>query len=154
MPGIGFLFTVAHTLRQYRRRIQTAVMKKAVLILAMAICGLGAGAQGRNFQHLVGKWEAVDADNRSGGIEVVDSSKIFLVYGSERKQITGYKADFSKSPCWFDFTIQDSAQTVRLQSLLQFINDDLVQWQVFEGSERPVHFVTNTGDILYLRRKK
>jgi hypothetical protein len=109
-----------------------------------------AGAQNPCLKNLVGKWES----SAGAGIEVVDSSHIFIVYGNEKKQVASYQADFSKSPCWFDFTIKDSSQSFKVQSLLLFVNNDLVQWQVFDDGSRPATFTSEKGDMVYMRRKR
>lgn len=129
-------------------------MKKFFCVLMFyTFISIAAEAQLRSIQHLMGKWEAVDAENSSGALEVIDSNKIYLVYGQEKKAISSFKIDFSKSPAPFDFTIKDSSETRDLKSLLQFINDDLIQWQVFESEVRPAHFTQSGGQIVYLRRK-
>ena len=107
-------------------------------------------AQTYSIKNLIGSWISADG----GGIDVVDSSKIFIIYGKEKKQLFSYQADFSKSPCWFDFTLKDSAQTMNMKSLLFFINDDLLQWEVFDDGQRPIQFTVDKGDMVYLRRKK
>jgi hypothetical protein len=89
-----------------------------------------------------------------GGIEAIDSARIFLVYGANKKAIISYKADFTKSPCWFDFDVKDSAQTLHLKSLLLFINADTLQWEIFEDGVRPDNFTSEKGDMVYLKRKK
>lgn len=122
-------------------------------LLALA-CSTLTWGQGRSFQQLVGSWEAVDSENQSGGLEIVDSQRIFLVYGKERKPIASCKFDFSKSPCWFDFTLKDSTNTMAMKSILLFVNDDLIQWQVFDGDARPAHFTEGSGQMVYLRRKR
>ena len=111
-------------------------------------------AQGRSIQSLIGKWEAVRWRNAGGGLEVEDSTKLFIVYRGQKKAIVDYKADFSKTPIWFDFTVQDSTGTLSLKSLIQFISDDLIQWQVFEGEAQLVRFAADTGDTVYLKRRK
>jgi len=108
----------------------------------------------RGFQDLVGNWEAVSKVNESGGLQVIDSTKIFLVYGDHKMPITAYQADFSKVPAWFDFTVKDSTREIRLKSLLQFVNDDTIQWQIFEEDTRPVIFASDRGEMVYLKRKK
>lgn len=115
------------------------------LLLSMTAVG-----QKHTFKNLVGRWESPEG----AGIEVVDSSKIFLLYNGDRKQVTSYETNFSKSPCWFDFTVSsDSAGSITMKSLLLFVNDDLLQWQIFED-ERPANFSANKGTMVYLRRKK
>ena len=129
-------------------------MKKLVCVLGVLLfCSTLAGAQIRNIKSLFGAWEAVDGANQSGGLVVLDSSQLYLVYGTSKMEIVSFKVDFSKSPCWFDFTIKDSTSSIQFKSLLQFINDDLVQWQVFEGDNRPDHFSTSKGDMIFLKRK-
>jgi hypothetical protein len=129
-------------------------MKQVLLMVTALLFFCHTQAQGRSMQNLVGKWEAVRARNAGGGLEVVDSSTIFIVYGNQKKAIVDYKADFSKTPVWFDFTVKDSSGTLSLKSLIQFINDDLIKWQVFEGEAQHVRFVSDAGDMVYLRRKK
>jgi hypothetical protein len=127
------------------------VMKKLLSVLALSI-GLGhlAHAQNPCMKNLVGKWESPVG----AGIEVVDSSHIFIVYGKEKKRVSSYQADFSKSPCWFDFTIKDSSQSFTVQSLLLFVSNDVVQWQVFDDGSRPSGFSSEKGEMVYMRRKK
>lgn len=127
-------------------------MKVIFTIAAMLMLSLAQG-QGK-MSKLVGKWEAVGADNQGVGLEVVDSAEMYIVYGTEKKKISSYKADFSGSPGWFDFLIKDGEQMVHLKSLVNFVNDDLVQWQLFDNGTRPDHFTDKEGEILYLRRKR
>jgi len=130
-------------------------MKMFVVVLLTCLFSFNdAFAQNKSFQNLIGKWEAVDSQNQRGGLEVIDSANVYLVYGNDRKRIADYKADFSKTPAWFDFTIRDESGTMQLKSLILFVNEDLIQWQVFESAIRPAHFTQNDGEMMYLRRKK
>ena len=125
-------------------------MKNLIFLLFLLLIQIGVSAQNYSFKNLVGYWKSGDG----GAIEVIDSSKIFIVYGDEKKKIASYQADFSKNPCWFDFDIKDSTQNLSLKSLLLFVNDDLLQWQVFDDGVRPSNFNSEKGDIVYLRRNK
>ena len=117
----------------------------------MLLFNLSASSQNLSIKNLIGKWQSPDG----AGLEVMDSSRIFVVYGKERKPILSYQADFSKSPCWFDFVVKDSAQQVlTMKSLLLLEGDDVLKWEVFEDGERPDDFTTDKGDIVILRRKK
>lgn len=129
-------------------------MKKVLLLLSGLLFYLNMLAQEKSIQSLVGIWEMVTAGSESGGLEVKDSTELFLVYGGQKKKIRNYKADFNQSPARFDFTIEDSTQNVALKSLLLFVNNDLIKWQLFEGDAAPMHFASNGSEILYLRRKK
>jgi hypothetical protein len=128
---------------------------RILIIMFFALLQTFAFAQTSGFEKLIGKWEAVDAENQSGGLEIIDSSKIFLVYGSEKKSVSAFKVDFQKTPIWFDFTIEDGSAKINIKSLIHIINDNLLQWQVFQGDAvRPAHFTEDKGEIIYLRRKK
>ncbi len=124
-------------------------MKTFFLGLLLAL-HFSASSQTLSIKNLIGRWESPDG----AGLEILDSSRIFLVYGAERKQILTYKADFSKTPCWFDFTVKDSAQNLSTLKSLLFLEKDALKWQVFVDDERPANFTTDKGDIVILRRKK
>ena len=128
-------------------------MKKVMLaVFSFLICAQTFGQ--RSIQSLVGRWEAVRAANEGGGLEVVDSATLYLVYGDQKKKISSYNADFSQTPARLNFTVKDSTESINLKSLIEFINDDMIKWQLFEGDVMPVHFVNDRGEILYLRHKK
>ena len=130
-------------------------MKTFIVVMLLGLFSFNnLSAQTRDIRQLIGKWEAVDSENQKGGLEVVDSSTIYLVFGTEKKRIASYKADFTKSPVWFDFVIKDESNTLQLKSLILFVNDDLIQWQVLEGDIRPANFSQTNGEMMYLRRKK
>jgi len=126
-------------------------MKKILMGLLVVFVGLSAASQKLSIKNLVGRWETSDG----AGLEIIDSSRIFVTYGNERKPILTYEADFSKSPYWFDFVVKDSAQQVsKMKSLLLLEGNDVLKWQVFEDGNRHSDFVTDRGDMVVLRRKK
>ena len=126
-------------------------MKKIFYSLVAAlVLGGSVVAQDITMQKLQGRWLRTDG----AGIEVIDSATIYIVYGTERKEVVSYKADFTKSPAWFDFTIKHNDTTLRVKSLIYLIDDDILKWQVFEGDKRPVYFSSNKGEMLYLKRMK
>jgi len=126
------------------------VMKKVLMgVLFVFSASFYASAQNYFVKTLIGRWE----DSDGGGIEVVDSSKLFLVYGKEKKPIISYKADFTKSPAWFDFVVQDSTKQLQMKSLLLLQNDGNLKWQVFDDAYRMNDFTPGKGDIVILRRK-
>jgi hypothetical protein len=126
-------------------------MKTFWISSLLILLSSGSFAQNHSIKNLIGRWESSDG----AALEVVDSSRIFIVYGEERKPILSYQADFSKSPMWFDFVVKDSAQKVStMKSLLSLENDNTLKWQVFEDGDRPLNFTPDKGDIVILRRKK
>jgi len=118
--------------------------------ISLFFLGGAVSAQTFNIKQLAGRWESAEG----GGLEVIDSSRIYIVYGNEKKQIAHYKADFSKTPVSFDFTVNDDGHEISMKSLLLLVNGDLLQWQVFEGDAKPVHFTADNGDMIYMKRKK
>lgn len=125
-------------------------MKKILLgLLFFGMWSINANAQKKyNFDNLKGNWR----NSEGAGLDIVDSNTIYIVYGEQRKLANRSKADFSKSPVWLDLAVRDSSRTVTLKSLLFFVNDDLIQWQVFDKETRPAYFSTDKGDMLFLRR--
>ena len=126
---------------------------KMILAILFTLVMADASAQ-KMPARLIGNWEAAGSDNQGIGLEIKDSSEIYIVYGTEKKRISGYKADFTKSPGWFDFMIKEGNEVIHIKSLIQFVNDELVQWQLFDGPERPDHFTEKEGEIVYMRRKR
>jgi len=119
--------------------------------LFVVFLSLSASSQKLSMKNLAGRWETADG----AGLEIIDSSRIFIVYGLEGKPILSYQADFGRIPFWFDFVVKDSAQNLStMKSLLLLQSDGNLKWQVFEDGERPWNFVSDKGDIVILRRKK
>jgi hypothetical protein len=123
---------------------------KSISISLLLVCTLNVQAQTTSIKDLTGRWETTDG----AGLEIIDSARIFLTYGKERKPILSYRADFSKSPCWFDFVVKDSAQKLLTMKSLLLPEGDVLKWQVFEEGERPADFAANRGDVVILRKKK
>ncbi|HEX2532870.1 MAG TPA: hypothetical protein VHK69_03985 [Chitinophagaceae bacterium] len=129
-------------------------MKRVFTLFLLFCISNGLSAQ-RNLQQLLGAWASVDAQNGQAGLEIRDSARVYLVYGGQKKAITQCRFDFTKSPAWFDFTIRDGNESMTIKSLLHFVNDDLIQWQLFEdASQQPVHFASGKGEMIYLKRKR
>jgi hypothetical protein len=125
-------------------------MKKLMVALALFVSTIGvAQAQKKySYENLKGSWR-----NRNGaGLDIVDSNTIYIVHGAQKKRVTRSRADFSKTPVWLDLAVKDSAKVTTLKSLLLFVNEDLIQWQVFDSETRPAYFSTNRGDMIFLKR--
>src|SRR3954447_6570372 len=106
-------------------------MKKMLFVLMLfGMLSVTANAQKKySFENLKGNWR-----NSSGaGLDIVDSNTIYIVYGTQKKLVTRSKADFSKSPVWLDLAVKESNRETTLKSLLFFVNEDLIQWQVFDS---------------------
>lgn len=101
---------------------------------------------------MVGSWEIIGEQDSGGGLEVIDSTTILIRFMGEEKKLIQYKIDFSKSPYWFDFTAKDTTSVSNFKSLLEFVGDDMLKWQVFVDEERADHFTSRSGELFYLKR--
>jgi hypothetical protein len=125
-------------------------MKKMLMGLLLIACCPGAWSQQVSIKDLVGRWQTSDG----AGLEIIDSSRIFVTYGKERKPILSYQADFSKTPCWFDFVVKDTVQKLTTMKSLLLLDHDVLKWQVFDDGDRPADFTADRGDVVVMRRKK
>jgi len=126
------------------------IMKKVMVALVLFFSmTLTADAQKKySFDNLKGSWR----NSNGAGLDIVDSNTIYIVYGEQKKMVNRCKVDFSKSPVWLDMAVKDANHVVTLKSLLLFVNEDLIQWQVFDSETRPAYFSTDKGDMLFLKR--
>lgn len=135
-------------------RNQSGVMKKVgTIIFFVVLIYSAAFSQSSRFDHMVGKWQIISDQEHGGSLDVIDSTTILIKFGGEEKRLSDCKIDFSKSPYWFDFSAKDTTTTSsNFKSLLEFIGDDTMRWQVFVDEERPDHFTSNSGELFYLQR--
>jgi hypothetical protein len=128
-------------------------MKKIISIAAFLACiTISVGAQSIKFTDLIGTWEIVG--EKGASLQVIDSNTIILTYMGEKKRLTNYSLDVSKSPCWFDFSASDSTSVVKVKSLLDKEGDNIMKWQLFIDEERTPHFSTGKGETFYMRRQR
>jgi hypothetical protein len=113
---------------------------------------LGSFGQPKKFQNMIGLWEIVGEQDSGGGLQIKDSSTILIRFMGEEKTILRYNIDFSKSPYWFDFSCNDTASVSNFKSLIEFVGDDTLKWQIFTEGERADHFSSRTGELFYLKR--
>ena len=130
-------------------------MKKMIFVLLCFIAiSITANAQKIDIQNLVGKWDAIDATQAHGTLEILDSTHIYLTFNGQKKPILHYTADFTKTPVWFDFALKEGGDTIHLKSILRIISRNKLQWQVFTGDNRPDYFSKDYGNMVYLIRKR
>jgi hypothetical protein len=108
----------------------------------------------KKFQNMIGLWEIVGEQDSGGGLEIIDSATILIRFMGEEKKLVDYKIDFTRAPFWFDFSAKDSATTVSFKSLIEFVNDDMLKWEIFTDGERTNHFTSAKGELYYLKRAK
>ena len=130
-------------------------MKKFVIVV-LTILALDSATfgQARKFNNMVGLWEMVGEQESGGGLQIVDSATILIRFMGEEKTILSYNIDFSKSPYWFDFSCKDTTSISHFKSLIEFVGDDTLKWQIFTEGERANHFTSRTGELFYLKRAR
>ncbi len=106
----------------------------------------------KKFQNMIGLWEIAGEQDAGGGLEIIDSATILIRFMGEEKKLIDYKIDFTRSPMWFDFSAKDSAATLSFKSLVEFVNDDMLKWEIFTEGERTDHFTSAKGELYYLKR--
>ena len=86
------------------------------------------------------------------GMDVVDSNTVYIVHGNQRKLASASLTGVGRNPLSFNVSIKDSSKIVVLKGLLLFVNDNTLQWQVFDSDTKPVSFRYERGDMLFLKR--
>ena len=117
---------------------------KRILLAAVMITSFGVNgfSQQKKLQDLVGRWEIV-GENTGACLEVIDSSTMVLIYDGEKRKIMECKIDFSTG---------DSSSVVKVKSLLEIVNDNMIKWQLFMDEDRTAHFSSSKGELFYLRK--
>lgn len=131
-------------------------MKKSLLILAaiFLFSTVTTVAQSKTSKDLIGKWEGTDERNDNGSLQFLDSSKVVMTMMGEKMPTALYKADFSQTPVLLDIIIDQRGQKFVMKSLIQFLDDSRLKWQVFPDGNRPKDFSDNSfGTAVILKRK-
>lgn len=131
-------------------------MKKALLVLVTVFLftAVVTVAQNKTSKDLIGKWEGSDERNDNGSLQFLDSSRVVMTMMGEKMPTATYKADFSKSPILLDITINQGGQKLVMKSLIQFLDDNKIKWEVFPDGNRPKDFSDNSfGTAIILKRK-
>ena len=129
-------------------------MKKILVLCAAIILTFNLTySQHKNIQTLVGMWECTDQQNDQGALEFLDSSKVFISYMGEKKQVLDYKIDFSKTPYWFSLSIKDNEQIINIKSFLYFMDDNNIKWEILLAEASGNNMMDNSSEVIMLRRK-
>jgi hypothetical protein len=132
-------------------------MKKSMVLVFVAVSVLASAqpltskAKLPAIQDIVGSWEIIGTKNE-GSLDIQDEYSVIVNYRGERRSISDFSMDFSKSPIWFDFTVRDSSGSMVIKSIMEIISPDLIKWQVFIDEERSPHFTAERGELFYLKR--
>jgi hypothetical protein len=131
-------------------------MKKILVLGAVFVLFTFQGfSQKKQFRDIIGSWKVTGEQTSGASLEIMDSTDILFIYQGEKKKILNYNIDFSKSPAWFDFSINnDTASVVKVKSIMEVVNDNMIKWQLFIDEDRPDHFSTGKGELFYLIKEK
>lgn len=117
----------------------------------LSVSGYG---QNSEFKEIAGKWQVVGEPNANATLSIIDSSTIEFSYMGEKKTISNYTIDYSKSPYWLDFTATDSSASFKVKSILQKVGDDVLKWQLFIDEDRSPYFTSSKGEVFYLKKER
>ena len=127
-------------------------MNRPILTLFLLLSFLSTRAQQPSIMDLRGCWDILDKQIPGAKLEIVDSSTIYLSLGEDRKKIISYTIDLSRTPAWFDFTIENSGKNIEVKSILQFFGESVMKWQLFINEDRATHFSAGRGGWMFLKR--
>ncbi len=120
-------------------------------LFLLSVSGYGQNAK---FKDIAGKWEVVGDPNANATLTIIDSSTIEFSYMGEKKTISNYTIDYTKSPYWLDFTASDSSASFQVKSILQKVGDDVLKWQLFIDEDRSPYFTASKGEVFYLKKAR
>jgi hypothetical protein len=129
-------------------------MKKWLMALSVFLIVSHGYGQARKFQDIAGRWDIGGEQNKGATLEIIDSANITLTYMGETKKVSNVKIDFSKNPCWFDFSASDSTSVMEVKSLIEVVGNGILKWQLFIDEDRAPHFTNSKGELLYLRKSR
>ncbi|MBC7904330.1 MAG: hypothetical protein H7Y27_12955 [Gemmatimonadaceae bacterium] len=131
-------------------------MKKSLVAIFafVVIFSIGASAQQRNLRDLIGKWEEVGDKADNGSLEFIDSSKVVMSMKGRKLSPSSFSVDFSKTPMPLDMVMVQGDQKRVLKSLIQFVDNDTLKWQVFPAGDRGTSFTDAAATSVVLKRRK
>jgi len=76
---------------------------------------------------------------RIGSGNVADTGKVSLTLNKNQKPLLAFNADLDRQAASLSFTVKDTLGNIKLQSLVQVVNEQLIKWQLSDRTipERP-----------------
>lgn len=131
-------------------------MKRLTIILSVILLSSShIHGQVKSYKDILGKWDIVGEDMPGASLEIFDSTKIFLTYMGEKRQVISPLLDTKKNPAWFDFTIIDSTSgPIQVKTIIQVYSNGVMKWQLFIEEDRSSYFTSSKGELMYLKKTK
>ena len=127
---------------------------RIIVIGGLFLLSVSGYAQNSKFKDIAGKWEVVGDPKANATLTIIDSSTIEFSYMGEKKTISNYTIDYTKSPYWLDFTASDSSASFQVKSIMQKVGDDVLKWQLFIDEDRSPYFTASKGEVFYLKKAR
>lgn len=125
---------------------------RIIIIGGLFLLSVSGFAQNSKLKDIAGKWEVVGDPGANAALTIIDSATLEFSYMGEKKTVSNYSIDYSKSPYWLDFNCSDSSSKFQVKSILQKVGDDVLKWQLFIDEDRSPFFTTSKGEVFYLKR--
>jgi hypothetical protein len=144
------------SLKEYEqtKNVSMKTFLSIIIIGGLFLLSVSGFGQNSKFRDIAGKWEVVGDPNANATLSIVDSSTIEFSYMGEKKTISNYTIDYSKSPYWLDFNAADSSSSFQVKSILQKVGDDVLKWQLFIDEDRSPYFTSSSGEVFYLKKAR
>lgn len=125
------------------------------LTLLFSILFLQATAQSKITDKLIGTWEGIDSAQERGSIIIKSDGIMHLVLSPTESIECKYQIDTTKSPMYFDIIVEEEGEVRTMKSLVLFVDNDIIKWEIFLDRERTPNFTSEASeDIILLHRKK
>ena len=135
-----------------QKNVGMKTILRIIIIGGLFLISVSGYGQNSKFRDIAGKWEVVGDPKTNAALTIIDSTTLEFSYMGEKKTISNYTIDYTKSPYWLDFTATDSSSKFHVKSILQKVGDDVLKWQIFIDEDRSPYFTTSKGEVFYLKR--
>lgn len=126
-----------------------------LIAFALTLFFFHASSQIKITDKLIGTWEGIDSAQERGSIVFKSDSIMLLVLSPTETIECKFQIDTSKSPMYFDIIVEEDGEIRTMESLVLFVNNDTIKWEIFFDRARTPNFTAEaSADIVLLQRKK
>jgi len=113
---------------------------------------LSGSGQTKSVKDLMGKWYG---EREMFMLEFIDTANLVMTTMGKKQPQAAYILDLTKSPGWLDIFMGSGKMKTTIKSIIEFVDDETIRWQMPSGIERPNEFSNKPGSaVLTLKRNK